>query len=99
MPEEPAQTGPIAVYAATGYTGRLVAAELPRRGAEFVLAGRNPAKLEILAGGVGGAETGVARLAAPADLRELLKPCAAVISCSGPFVQHGEPVLAAASDT
>jgi short subunit dehydrogenase-like uncharacterized protein len=49
MPEDVAQTGPIAVYGATGYTGRLVAAELRRRGAEFVLSGRNPAKLEILA--------------------------------------------------
>jgi short subunit dehydrogenase-like uncharacterized protein len=42
-------TGPVAVYGATGYTGRLVAAELLRRGAEAVLVGRNPAKLEIVA--------------------------------------------------
>ena len=44
MPDDGRNTpanGPIAVYGATGYTGRLVAAELRRRGAEFVLAGRN----------------------------------------------------------
>ena len=99
MPQDVAQTGPIAVYGATGYTGRLVAAELRRRGAEFVLSGRNPAKLEILAEEVGGAETKVARLDDPASLRELLERCAAVISCAGPFVRHGEPVLAAAADT
>ena len=99
MPEDVAQTGPIAVYGATGYTGRLVAAELRRRGAEFVLSGRNPAKLEILAEEVGGADTKVARLDDPTGLRELLEPCAAVISCAGPFVQHGEPVLAAAAET
>ncbi len=99
MPEDVAQTGPIAVYGATGYTGRLVAAELRRRGAEFVLSGRNPAKLEILAEEVGGAETKVARLDDPAGLRGLLEPCAAAISCAGPFVQHGEPVLAAAAET
>src|SRR3954449_8076714 len=97
MPEEAAQTGPIAVYAATGYTGRLVAAELRRRGAEFVLAGRNPAKLEILAEELGdGVETRAARLDDEAKLGELLEPCAAVISCAGPFRLHGEPVLAAA---
>jgi short subunit dehydrogenase-like uncharacterized protein len=39
MPPRPEQTGPIAVYGATGYTGRLVAAELRRRDADLVLAG------------------------------------------------------------
>src|SRR4051794_27111527 len=99
MPKDAAQTGPIAVYGATGFTGRLVAAELRRRGAEFVLSGRNPAKLEILAEEVGGAETKVARLDDPESLRALLEPCGAVISCAGPFVQHGEPVIAAAVES
>jgi len=99
MPEDVAQTGPIAVYGATGYTGRLVAAELRRRDADFLLSARNRAKLEILAEEIGGAETEVARLDDPAGLRRLLEPCAAVISCAGPFVQHGEPVLAAAAET
>jgi short subunit dehydrogenase-like uncharacterized protein len=99
MAEDAAQTGPIAVYGSTGFTGRLVAAELRRRGAEFVLSGRNPAKLEILAEEIGGAETKTARLDDPASLRDLLDPCAAVISCAGPFERHGEPVLAAAVET
>lgn len=100
MPSEAAQTGPIAVYGATGFTGRLVSAELRRRGADFVLSGRNGAKLEILAEEVGGGvETKVARLDDPASLRELLEPCAAVISCAGPFHLHGEPVLAAAVES
>src|SRR3954451_19645196 len=99
MPQDVAQSGPIAVYGATGFTGRLVAAELRRRGAEFVLSGRNPAKLEILAEEVGGAETKVARLDDPESLRALLEPCSAVISCAGPFVQHGEPVVAAAIES
>ncbi len=93
------QAGPIAVYGATGFTGRLVAAELARRGARAVLAGRNRAKLEILAEEVGGdAETRAVGLDDPAGLRELLEPCAAVIACAGPFMRHGEPVLAAAVD-
>jgi short subunit dehydrogenase-like uncharacterized protein len=100
MAETPPQTGPIAVYGATGYTGRLIAGELRRRGADTVLAGRNRAKLEILAEDLGG---DMAIRDAPLDdsaaLRELLDPCAAVIACAGPFRLHGEPVLAAAVDT
>jgi short subunit dehydrogenase-like uncharacterized protein len=100
MVERPPQTGPIAVYGATGYTGRLVAAELRRRGADLVLAGRNRAKLEILAEDLGG-EIAIrdASLDDPAALRALLEPCAAVIACAGPFRLHGEPVLAAAVET
>ncbi len=86
----------IAVYGATGYTGRLVAAELARRGADFVLAGRSASKLEIVAEDVGGAPTTAVELADAAGLRALLEPCAAVISCAGPFVDHGEPVVRAA---
>jgi short subunit dehydrogenase-like uncharacterized protein len=97
MSEKLALAGPIAVYGATGYTGRLVSAELRRRGAEAVLAGRNRAKLEILAEDLGGGlETQAASLDDPHALRELLEPCAAVIACAGPFARYGEPVLAAA---
>lgn len=100
MAETPPQTGPIAVYGATGYTGRLIAGELRRRGAEVVLAGRNRPKLEILAEDLGG-EPAIrqASLDDSAALRELLDPCAAVIACAGPFQLHGEPVLAAAVET
>jgi short subunit dehydrogenase-like uncharacterized protein len=97
--ELPAQSGPIAVYGATGYTGRLVAAELQRRGADFVLAGRSAAKLEIVAEDVGGVPTRAVALDDAAGLRGLLEPCAAVIACAGPFRIHGEPVLAAAVDS
>ncbi len=100
MAETPQQTGPIAVYGATGYTGRLIAAELRRRGAEFVLAGRNRAKLEILAEDLGGQiPIRDASLDDAGALRDLLEPCAAVIACAGPFRLHGEPVLAAAVET
>jgi short subunit dehydrogenase-like uncharacterized protein len=99
MAERPDQSGPVAVYGATGYTGRLVAAELKRRGADFVLAGRNAGKLDALAARLGG---DIPTAAVPLDdgpgLRDLLEPCAAVIACAGPFTAHGEPVLAAATD-
>ncbi|MGH2990623.1 MAG: saccharopine dehydrogenase family protein [Solirubrobacterales bacterium] len=100
MAERPDQSGPVAVYGATGYTGRLVAAELDRRGAECVLAGRSAEKLNALASDLGGdARTAAVSLDDPSGLRELLEPCAAVIACAGPFTVHGEPVVAAAADT
>lgn len=46
---------PITVYGATGYTGRLISAELARRGVPFIVAGRNREKLEALAAELEGA--------------------------------------------
>jgi short subunit dehydrogenase-like uncharacterized protein len=95
-----ATTSPIVVYGASGYTGRLICAELARRGAEFVLAGRNRERLEAAAAGLAG-EHEIA--AVPLDdgpgLRELLGRAAAVIGCAGPFTLHGEPLIAAAAET
>ena len=100
MAETPQQTGPIAVYGATGYTGRLVAAELRRRGAEFVLAGRSAGRSSRSSPRTSAAIRDPGRAARrPGALRELLEPCAAVIACAGPFRLHGEPVLAAAVET
>lgn len=93
-------TGEIAVYGASGYTGRLVAAELGAARVPHVLAGRNRAKLEIVAEDAGGhGRVEAVALDDPDGLRDLLEPCAAVIACAGPFQHHGEPVLAAAVDT
>ncbi len=100
MPLISRQRGPIAVYGATGYTGKLVAAELAASGADYVLAGRSAEKLDALAEDLGGSvETRAVALDDPEGLRDLLTPCAAVIACAGPFSVHGEPVLEAAVDT
>jgi len=99
-PRAPQQTGPVVVYAATGYTGRLVAAELARRGADFVIAGRSREKLDLLA-----AELDPTPAVAPvalddgAGLRELLGDAGSVIACAGPFTLHGEPLIEAAAAT
>ena len=45
----------ITVMGATGYTGRLIAAELHGRGVRFAIAGRSAQKLRELSGKVGGA--------------------------------------------
>jgi short subunit dehydrogenase-like uncharacterized protein len=85
----------IAVYGATGHTGRLVAAELHGRGQPIVVAGRDPSGIRDLA-----AELGVpghpAALDDPAALRSLLDGCAAVVHCAGPFTHTGWPLAAAA---
>jgi short subunit dehydrogenase-like uncharacterized protein len=100
MPPISRQLGPIAVYGATGYTGRLVVAELANAGAEVVISGRNRGKLDALATQTG-SELSVkeATLDDPASLRALLSDCAVVVDCAGPFVRYGEPVLAAAVET
>jgi short subunit dehydrogenase-like uncharacterized protein len=94
------QTGPIVVYGATGYTGRLVVAELVRSGADFIVSGRNAEKLEALRREFElepPAKT--AQVDDPASIRDLLADSAVVIDCAGPFVKYGEPVLAAAVET
>lgn len=94
------QRGPIALYGATGYTGRLVAKELSDAGTDFVLSGRNQAKLEALAEELGRSVPCVAATVDdPESLRSLLEGCAAVIDCAGPFAYFGEPVLKAAIET
>jgi len=98
MPENQGSLGRIAVYGATGYTGRLVAAELAAAGADFVLAGRSREKLDALASEIGGsADIAAVALDDEDGLRDLIEPCAAVIACAGPFTVHGEPVLRAAA--
>lgn len=76
-----------------------MAAELDRRGADYILTGRSADKLEALAAQLSpGSRWVAAALDDGVALRELLEPCAAVIACAGPFSLHGEPLLAAAVD-
>jgi short subunit dehydrogenase-like uncharacterized protein len=97
--ESPAPSGPIAVYGATGFTGGLIARELKRRGAEFLIAGRDRGKLEALSEELGGVPFAAVSLDDPAGLREMLEPCWVVAACAGPFTLHGEPLVAGAVET
>ncbi|MFC4535805.1 saccharopine dehydrogenase NADP-binding domain-containing protein [Sphaerisporangium dianthi] len=87
----------IAIYGATGHTGRLVAAELHARGQAMVLAGRDPAALEAMAAEYG-ARAHHAPLDDPAALRGLAESAAVLIHCAGPFSITGEPVASAAAE-
>ena len=90
----------VVLYGATGYTGALVTDELVRRGAPFVLAGRNRDKLERMSAERGqGAPVAVASVDDPDSLRRLLDEARVVINCAGPFTLAGEAVVQAALDT
>jgi short subunit dehydrogenase-like uncharacterized protein len=89
---------PIVVYAATGYTGRLIAAELLARGERVVLAGRNATKLTALrdALGPGVAAIAPAALDDPAALRAAAAQGKVIVNCAGPFSASGDAVVGAA---
>ena len=89
----------IAVYGATGYTGRLVAGELLRRGLDARLCGRNGAKLRALKAELGvDWEVRSAAVDDPACLRKAFDGADVVLSCAGPFTYYGAPVMEAALD-
>ncbi|HEX5894664.1 MAG TPA: saccharopine dehydrogenase NADP-binding domain-containing protein, partial [Solirubrobacterales bacterium] len=94
------QRGPIAVYGATGYTGRLVVTELADADADFLVSGRSREKLDDLTEQLNlDVPARVASVSDDDSLRNLLADCSVVIDCAGPFVRIGEPVLRAAVET
>lgn len=95
----PRQSGPVAIYGGSGFTGGLIAAELKRRGTDFLVAGRNRGKLERLSEELGGVPFRAVSLDDRAGLREMLEPCSVVAACAGPFSLYGEPVVEAAVET
>ena len=86
----------VALLGATGYTGRLVAAELARRGIKHRLGGRSQ---ERLAAVPSSGERHVVDLASPASLDAFLDGADVLITCVGPFAEHGMPVVEAAVRT
>jgi short subunit dehydrogenase-like uncharacterized protein len=86
-------TRTIALLGATGYTGRLVAAELSRRGVEHRVGGRSAARLEAVPSR--GARH-VVDITSPASLDAFVDGVDALITCVGPFAEHGMPVVEAA---
>src|SRR3954468_20865906 len=89
-------TSRIVLLGATGYTGALTAQAMVARGARPVLAGRSPDKLAALAEQLGGLETARADVTDPAALGRLWEPGDVLFTTVGPFLQLGEPALAAA---
>jgi short subunit dehydrogenase-like uncharacterized protein len=91
---------PVAVAGPTGFTGRLVVAEMARRGIPVRLIGRDAARLEAVARDHAEVDSEVR--AVPGwdrkGLARALEGTAAVIACAGPFMQAAKPVVEAAVD-
>lgn len=95
----------IVLFGATGFTGSLTAAELAQRapdGAKIALAGRSREKLEQVrerlaqdASRIARVELIVADATDRAGLRDLAASTRVVASTAGPFVLHGNDVVAA----
>lgn len=84
----------VAVYGASGHTGRFVVRELQRRGLVPIAVGRDEA---ALASSVPpGVEVRAAALDAAGALDRAFAGAAAVINCAGPFLDTAESVLQAA---
>ncbi|MBV8162091.1 MAG: NAD(P)H-binding protein [Acidimicrobiia bacterium] len=84
----------IALLGATGYTGKLVAAELARRGVPHRLGARSPEKLAALRSD---AEHFVLDVGESTRLDTFLDGATALISTVGPFVRLGWPAVEAAA--
>jgi short subunit dehydrogenase-like uncharacterized protein len=82
------------VYGATGYTGRLIAAEAARQELDVVLAGRDAAKLTTLATETGFESRTIALDEGPA-LESALQDIAAVLHVAGPFSATAQPMIEA----
>jgi Saccharopine dehydrogenase NADP binding domain len=84
----------IAVYGATGHTGRFVVRELQRRALQVLAVGRSAARLDEAF------SSAVPRRTAdpedPASLEQAFTGCAVVINCAGPFIDTSAPVARAA---
>ncbi|MGR6321406.1 saccharopine dehydrogenase NADP-binding domain-containing protein [Micromonospora soli] len=95
----------LVLFGATGFTGGLTAEYLARRapeGLRWALAGRNPAKLVAVRDRLAALDPGLAELPLltadvtdPASLRAVAESARVVASTVGPYIHHGEPLVAA----
>jgi short subunit dehydrogenase-like uncharacterized protein len=89
----------VVLFGATGFTGRLTAAALVRRGVPVVLAGRSAARLAEVADEVGATHTAVADADDRRALADLLHEGDVLVSTVGPFLRHGRVPVTTALDT
>lgn len=86
----------IAVFGASGHTGRFVIAELARRNMIAILAGRDSEKLLAVQKTHPASEVRIASVDDPASLDQLLLGASLVINCAGPFLDTAAPLIEAA---
>jgi short subunit dehydrogenase-like uncharacterized protein len=91
-----AQGRTIAVFGASGHTGRFMVAQLLRRGFATLAIGRDRAKMTEAGFHENGIPIRTASIDDPASLDRSLAGAAAVINCAGPFLDTADAVAAAA---
>lgn len=92
----------VIVHGATGFTGKLVTSLLAKKKIPFAISGRSKEKLDALAKSLREAdgvevESAVVDIADSKSIERALGGKKVVLACAGPFVEVGEPVLAAAA--
>jgi short subunit dehydrogenase-like uncharacterized protein len=86
----------VLLFGATGYTGRLTAQALERRGASFAIAGRSAEKLESLARETGDPPVHIASVGDVDALTRALEGSKVLITTVGPFTELGDTAVQAA---
>ena len=86
----------VAVFGATGHTGRFVIAELLRRGLTPIAVARDSAQLAAAGYADRGIAVRVASIDDAASLSRAFAGVAAVINCAGPFLDTAHPVASVA---
>jgi short subunit dehydrogenase-like uncharacterized protein len=87
----------VAVFGATGVTGRRVAGYLAEQGGRWTAVARDAGKLErvLSEDGVLAPETIVADVGDPGSLAAMASRARVVLNLCGPYTLHGEPVIEA----
>lgn len=86
----------LVLFGATGYVGSRTAEAMVARGLRPVLAGRDPARLAVLAARLGGLATAQADVADRTSVFELVSSGDVLVSTVGPFRALGWPAVRAA---
>jgi short subunit dehydrogenase-like uncharacterized protein len=87
-------SGRLLIYGATGYTGRLVAAQAMTQGLDVVLAGRSAERLRELAQSLG-LPWHVVGLDEGSRLNEVMRDADVVLNLAGPFTITARPIVEA----
>ncbi len=91
----PAQDRTVAVFGATGHTGRFVVSELIRRGLTPIAVARDGVKLAELGFAARGIAVREASIEDEASLDRAFGGAAAIVNCAGPFLETANAVASA----
>lgn len=83
------------IYGATGYTGSMVAEQAKAAGLTFEIAGRDAAKLQLLAGRLG---VPYRVFSLDEQVGSTLAGVHVLLNCAGPFAQTAQPLMHACID-